>query len=146
MSKEKLKAVIHKVDGGQKPVRSTNGSACFDVFARKIERVSPFYYKVYVGIKSDIPEGFMAELSPRSSITDTGWGMANSIGIIDSDFKYEWQARFRPFYNGEVEKVFPYKVGDRVAQFRIVKDNYLGIEGVTLLTNERKGGHGHTGK
>lgn len=141
------KVEIKTVDGGTSPVKSTKGSACYDLFARKIEKVTPHYYKIYLGITSDIPEGYLAEVFSRSSVTDTGWGLANSVGVIDSDFKNkEWQARFRPFYNGEREMVFPFKGGDRVAQFRIVKEDTIKIDGVVVLDNKREGGHGHTGR
>lgn len=39
------------------------------------------------GISVKPPEGFYTEIVPRSSLTKTGWIMANSIGIIDPTYR-----------------------------------------------------------
>lgn len=137
---------INTVEGGQRPIASTREAAGFDVFAREIIKVNDYYYKVKLGITSKMSPEYYAELCCRSSITDTGWGMANSEGIIDADFEHEWQARFRPFKDNVRDWVFPYKVGDRVAQFIIKKKEDVLIKGVDYANEERKGGHGSTGK
>lgn len=38
------------------------------------------------GIKVQVPEGYYVEVVPRSSLSKTGWVMANSVGIIDNTY------------------------------------------------------------
>jgi dUTP pyrophosphatase len=38
------------------------------------------------GVALDIPVGFYVEMAPRSSVSNTGYMLANSIGIIDAGF------------------------------------------------------------
>jgi len=38
------------------------------------------------GIAVSPPQGFYLEIVPRSSISKTGWVLANSVGIIDPDY------------------------------------------------------------
>lgn len=38
------------------------------------------------GIKVQVPTGFYAEIVPRSSLSKTGWMMANSVGVIDASY------------------------------------------------------------
>jgi dUTP pyrophosphatase len=39
------------------------------------------------GIKLDIPFGYYAEIVPRSSLSKTGYILANSVGIIDNSYR-----------------------------------------------------------
>lgn len=134
------------VEGGKEPILGSEHAACFDLYAREVIKVNEGYFKVKLGIKTAIPVGYYAELDARSGITDTGWGVANSLGIIDSDYRGEWQIRFRRFANVN-EMVFPYKVGDRCAQFMIKKKIPTRLVLVDELTKtvRGEGGHGHTG-
>ena len=159
------------------PEKGSVDAACYDVRAREIIKVNDGYYKVKLGFKSEIPVGFDGGLVPRSSITDTGWFIPNSPGTIDADFRGEWQARFRAQPNGtkwemvEVEigckdcedgeecetmqvpitvltyPEFPYKVEDRVAQFKLNKLVDTKITTVASLTDtvRGEGGYGSTG-
>jgi dUTPase len=142
---KKDKLIIHTVDGGQKPVKSTTHSAGVDMFAREIIKVNEGYYKVKLGIWSEMPDDRYVSIVPRSSISDLGWVLCNSPGTIDADFtgeKNEWQARFRSVS----DMPFPYKVGDRVAQFIVRKKDDIVIEGIEEKDVVRTSGHGHTGK
>jgi dUTP pyrophosphatase len=38
------------------------------------------------GIKLQVPSGYYVEVVPRSSLSKTGWVLANSIGIIDNTY------------------------------------------------------------
>lgn len=142
---------LELVEGGKLPIKGSEGAACFDVYAREIIYVGDFYYKVKLGFKTAIPKGKHAKLLARSGITDTGWSLCNSCGIIDSDFRGEWEARFRPFvqgvekHNGDVDlylQAFPYKEGERVAQFMIRKDDDEEINLVDSLDETERGAGG----
>ena len=170
---------VELIDGNElfTPLKATEFASCYDVRAREIKKVNDGYYKVKLGFKTEIPVGKGADLKPRSSITDTGWFMPNSPGEIDSDYRGEWQIRFRAQPNGtkwemievevgckdcengeecEIMQVpvtvltypeFPYKVGDRVGQFKLteVLDTQINITTSLSDTSRGEGGHGSTG-
>ena len=169
-----LNVLVEVIKDGILPVQGSDEAACFDAYAREIIKVDEFYYKVKLGFKTDIPKGYKGILNPRSSISDTGWRMANGYdesdkdaqhgGVIDSDYVGEWQIRFRPFDNEVVDvecgiaivatpkKAFPFKVGERVAQFNFAKVEETKLEQkltegkVNKDTERGEGGHGSTGK
>lgn len=39
------------------------------------------------GISVKPPDGFYVEIVPRSSISKTGWMLANNVGIVDPDYR-----------------------------------------------------------
>lgn len=141
----------------KEPKKGTPKSACYDVFISKIEQTEDGMVICYLGFSSEIPEGYKAELYARSNITKHGWVLANGVGIIDSDFRHEWQARFRPLLftckdpdndNGILldMKPFPYELGDACAQFSIEKEIKINLQTVNqeFDKTERDGGFGHT--
>lgn len=146
MKVEKFNLMV--VEGGKMPVKKTEGAACYDVYAREIIRVSSSYYKVKLGIKTEFPITNYCELADRSGTTDTGWCICNSLGFIDSDFRGEWQARFRPFQSDNGIPHFPFKEGERVAQFIYKKkeDDEFSIVDKLTETDRGEGGHNSTGR
>ena len=76
------------------------------------------FYLIPLGVAMEIPEGFKANLYPRSS-TYKKWKIifANSVGNIDSSYSGnddEWKASVIALGNTTIE------VGDKIAQFEIV--------------------------
>ena len=94
------------------------------------------------GIATEIPEGYVGLVFPRSSIRKYGLALANSIGVIDSGYRGEIMCSFKP--TGSCPT---YNVGDKIAQLIIMpypEINY--VETTELSDSERgKGGHGSTG-
>ena len=94
------------------------------------------------GIATEIPEGYVGLVFPRSSIRKYGLALANSIGVIDSGYRGEIMCSFKP--TGSCPT---YNVGDKIAQLIIMpypETNY--IESTELSDSERgEGGHGSTG-
>lgn len=145
---------IKLVDDGRIPEKTTDNAACYDVFAREIEKVAEDTYYVKLGFKATPDKEFKIVLVPRSSITKTDWILQNSPGQGDPDFPLEYQARFKAFPNGYDKKTnkltyseFPYKVGDRVAQMyisSIYNLHFNVVNNISESTN-RKGGFGSTG-
>jgi dUTPase len=146
----------------KQPIKGTEEAACYDCYCAHIEEKEDGLVICYLGFSQEIPKGWKAIIDPRSSIRNTGWVMANSRGTVDSDFRSEIQASFRPlpvvkseitprggvFHKSSsiVLNDFPYKVGDRVCQISWEKVNEVEFEIVdTLSESNRKGGHGHTG-
>ena len=125
------------------PKQCTNGAAGFDLTAVSVDEDS-LTVRCDTGIAVEIPDGYAGLLFPRSSVYKTGLAMANSVGLIDSDFRGAISAIF---YKRRHE-VNPYKVGDRVAQLVIVPlMNVKFVEVDELSETERgAGGFGSTGR
>lgn len=98
-----------------------------------------------LGVGMILPEGYEAHVVPRSStFLRFGILMVNSIGIIDNSYSGDndqWMfpaLAMRPTFIAE---------GDRIAQFRIVKNQPdVDIVEVEKLNSESRGGLGSTGE
>lgn len=109
--------------------------------------------KISLGVAMQLPKGYEAHVLPRSSTFDK-WGimLTNSMGIIDNSYCgdndiWSFQAiSMRPAHtvNGRVGSMI--KAGDRICQFRIVKNQpkLRFIEYLVFLCKDR-GGYGSTG-
>lgn len=134
------------------PKKATEGSACYDVKARRIDFNDDGLVICYLGFKTEIPLGFKGEMVPRSNLTKYAWVMQNSPAQMDSDFRGEWQVRFRPIpiKQGDMlyTQKFPYEVGDSVAQIYFEKEEKVDFIPVKELSKTKRGegGFGHTGK
>lgn len=126
------------------PIYATDGSAGLDCFVHdwthdELNNAE----KCKLGFAIEIPKGYVGLLFPRSSVYDRHLTMANCVGVIDSDYRGEVQARF---YLGPNENNF-YTVGERCAQLIIVpypKINFI-ISDYLTNTERGEGGHGSTG-
>lgn len=156
-----LKVKIKKLrDNATIPKQATKFAAGWDVTAAKVEQVEDDLVICYLGFGLDIPEGYKLVLVPRSSLTKTKWILQNSPGQGDSDYKGEYQYRFRalPIKTNESRNPFevsfsisypefPYKEGDRIGQVFLEKVLPIEFEEVEELTQTERGegGFGSTG-
>ena len=125
------------------PRQMTDGSAGMDLTATSMEMTGQ-YIEYGVGLAVAIPEGYVGLLFPRSSISRMEMSMANSVGVIDSDYRGEIKVRLR--YKQPIPS-YLYAVGERVAQLVIVPYVQADPQLVDILpATERKGGFGSTGK
>lgn len=158
-----MKKINYKLEeGGKDPISMSSQAACLDVFARTVEYNKEFgFLSIKLGIIVEVPDGYVVDLMPRSSISKKGLIMANSPGQIDPDFRGEVEARFFPVITpalinsvlGGVDKMAGYmegiyKVGESVAQIRLIKNETRDIDWVrveTLSETDRgEGGFGST--
>lgn len=101
------------------------------------------------GISIQIPDGYYADLRPRSSISKYDLVLANSVGTIDSDYRGELILKFKPsahyVVNGEGVM---YNVGDRIAQLVILPYPKVSFVEVDELSDTERGagGFGSTNK
>lgn len=100
---------------------------------------------IRLGVGMILPDGYEAILAPRSS-TPSKFGImcAHSIGVIDNSYSGdsdEWHFSAVAVRDTVIEK------GDRIAQFRIVKNQpYIIFETVEHLNEKSRGGIGSTGR
>ena len=101
--------------------------------------------KFGLGVAMELPEGYEAEIRPRSS-TFKKYGLiqTNSVGTIDNSYKGdndEWMVEFIAMRDGTINRF------DRVCQFRIWENQpQFEFEEVDRLGNEDRGGFGSTGR
>lgn len=140
----KLKLVTEKFI----PKYATKGSAGFDLFCNNKKEIIAKpnqVVKVPTGLKMSIPEGYFGAVYPRSSAgIKSRISLANSTGIIDSDYRGELILFL--VNNGDEELVI--NNGDRLAQMVIQPFVQVDFEVVEALddTERGEGGIGSTGK
>lgn len=76
------------------PLKATDGSAGFDLYADTIGESAPIYpgetKLIGTGIAMEIPEGYFGAIYARSGLaTKKGLRPANCVGVIDSDYRGE---------------------------------------------------------
>ena len=104
---------------------------------------------ISLGVSMHLPEGYHAQLLPRSStFKNFGIIMANSMGIIDNSYCGDndiWRFPALCFGDEDGDPVSISK-GDRIAQFRIVRNSEpVTFNPVDTLGNEDRGGFGSSG-
>jgi dUTP pyrophosphatase len=130
------------------PSYATPGSSGMDLRADLSEPVDiePMQRMLIpTGISMAIPEGFEAQVRPRSGLAlKQGLTCLNSPGTIDADYRGEIKVILINL-SGEKQRI---QDGDRIAQLviqRVEKAEWMLSE--TLNVTERaEGGFGHTGK
>lgn len=102
------------------PTQSYTEAAAWDLYASSVETVDyegKYGYIAYgTGIAMEIPSGYVGKIFPRSSVSTTGLILANSVGIIDPDYRGEISFRFKWIPN-----TIKYAVGERIGQIRLEK-------------------------
>lgn len=127
------------------PERATDGSAGYDLVATTAIK-NPAGTCVYgTGVAVEIPPDHVGLLFPRSSIAWTGMMVANSVRVIDSDYRGEISAVMHRVRDGVKP---PYKEGDRIGQLVIVESprvKFIQVEELSETTRGQ-GGYGSTGR
>jgi dUTP pyrophosphatase len=143
-----LKIKFKKKDESSKlPYKGSLNAACYDVYAHSVKVQRPNKIVVGLGFSTEIPPGFKGVIVPRSSIAKTNWFLANSIGVIDSDYRGEWMMVLKTL-ESVVYDALPFAINDRCAQIYFEKVNDVEFEEVDELTDtiRGEGGFGSTGK
>ncbi len=144
---QKVTIKLRVLPGAKMPEYKSEGSAGADIFAflEKSMRIEPGEtVLVPTGIFVELPEGFEAQIRPRSGLAlQHGITLLNTPGTIDSDYRGEIKIIMTNFGKG------PYVVenGMRIAQMVITRVWYADFIIVSELkeTKRNDGGFGHTG-
>lgn len=132
----------------QVPQQATLYAGGHDLTAVSIEHCGDDSVICHLGFALQLPAGYMMRISPRSSLTKTGWVMQNSPGLCDPDYFGEYQVRFKALNEAYVHLGFPYKAGDRVAQCYLEKIwsvEFEQVEELTIIGDRDPAGYGTTG-
>ena len=132
------------------PAKAHPSDAAFDLTAMAVETLRPGVYAFDTGISIQCEPGYYAEVAPRSSIVKTDFMLANSIGVIDPDYRGRIRVVLR--YLGDDadrgEAQANRMLSDRIAQLLVRKVEPARMERVENLEDTRRGegGFGSTGK
>ncbi len=130
------------------PAYATSGSAAVDIRAAIEEAVTvPAGGRLAVpsGLAISLPPNAVALLCPRSGLSlKHGITLANSIGVIDSDYRGEILVSLRNTSDTD----FPVEPGDRIAQLMVLPVYTAAFHEVEELdeTERGTGGFGSTGR
>ncbi len=132
------------VDAAQSLKQAHSGDACFDlgsVSHRQVSEKDASFHEYGTGLALEIPHGYVGLVFPRSSVSNTGALMCNSVGVIDAGYRGEVRVRYK-------SERAPYKVGERVGQLMILPLPEIEFEESNELADSARGtgGFGSTGK
>lgn len=98
---------------------------------------------VPLGFKARLPDGFEAQIRPRSGTTfKKGLQIPNAPGTIDADFPDEWMVLVR----NPTPRPIRLEHGERIAQMVLHRFEVLPFEeGTVGRSTDRAGGFGSTG-
>ncbi|MFZ8801373.1 MAG: dUTP diphosphatase [Candidatus Calescibacterium sp.] len=126
------------------PVYSTDGSAGLDLFsAEEVEIPAGQWKLVGTGISIELPDGFEAQVRPRSGLALKGITVLNTPGTIDPDYRGE----VKVILFNVSDQNFKVEKGMKIAQLVISKFERVKVEVVDKLSDTKRGegGFGSTG-
>lgn len=126
------------------PEYKTSGSACFDLKAsQSVILKKKVVTSVPTGLKIEFPKDHVLLIFVRSGLASKGFLMANSVGVIDSDYRGE----IKILLLNTTDDDFLISSGDRIAQGMLLKIDQASFQFVSELsnTNRGEGGFGSTG-
>ena len=145
-----MKVRIKKLHEGAKvPSYSKEGDAGLDFTAVEISRDNVGNITYHTGLAVEIPQGYVGLLFPRSSISKKQQFLTNCVGVIDSGYRGEIMAKFKPVMGTydtilELFESNEYQVGDRIVQLIILPYPQIEFEEVEELSSSERG-HGGFG-
>ena len=144
----KLKIKIKKFrDEAKTPSFQSEDAVGADLVAIKIVKNGLFRIWYDCEFAAEIPKGYAGLIFPRSSISKLPLVLANSVGVVDPDYRGSFQIKFNRTFPGIFSRK-KYKIGERIAQLLIIKVasvEYVSSEIITE-TKRGKGGFGSTGR
>ena len=127
------------------PAYAKLGDAGLDLTATSKEWSDEFKCWVYgTGLAVEIPEGYVGLIFPRSSVRKYSLALTNCVGVIDSGYRGEIMATYRPQSSGSGAG---YNIGDKVCQLIIMPYPIVKPIVAEELSETERGvnGHGSTG-
>ena len=129
----------------QLPTRGSKDAAGLDLYCPfHIKVPADSQKKIPLGVAVEIPKEYMGLLVPRSSMSKTPLRCANSVGVIDADYRGELSIAYE---NISCSDYMIFR-GDRIAQLIILPIAIVDVEEVHSLSETERGigGYGSTGR
>ena len=130
----------------KEPVKATEGSAGYDLFAAEAKTIVPNSSQIIcLDLRWAIPQGFFGKVFPRSSIIKN-YNMTVDAGLIDSDYK----GLIYVLLSNHYKKAFTIRTGDRISQVVFLEKfdvQFTKVNKKEDLGNTKRGngGFGSTG-
>lgn len=146
-----MKIKIKRIHGAAViPSNHSDGAAGFDLVAVDADiNYKKGFISYKTGLCMEIPKGYAGFIFPRSSIRNTVHSFANSVAVIDSDYRGEIiiSMRFKEFQSLDLDNDV-YKVGDRIGQMIIMPIPEVTYQEEAELSDTKRGkkGFGSTGR
>lgn len=100
-------------------------------------------YESYISV--DIPLGYYVELVPRSSLSKTGYMLANSVGIIDPGFIGTIKVPLIKIDASMPDLELPARVCQLLLKQYVICESYDASNDESIQTSRGDGGFGSTG-
>lgn len=128
------------------PEYKTSGAAAFDLYARKDVTI-PIHQVAYIplNIAIQLPKGYWALISARSSLHKRGLTPANGIGVGDWDYRGDGDEYTAAVYNYTDRDVI-IKKGERVYQMIILEREKVEFVECDKFMAKNRGSFGTTGR
>ena len=129
------------------PKRGHETDAGIDLTAMSVDQKKTNIFFFDTGISIQLSEGYYAEILPRSSIIKTDFFLANSVGIIDPEYRGHIIMPFRYVGNSNGFEAAEQLLNKRIGQLIVRKLERCQIKIVESLENTDRGsgGFGSTG-
>ena len=145
--KEALVVKISKVyEDAIIPTKAHKSDAGYDMYVHS-SYINGDIISYGLGVKMEIPFGYVGLIFPRSSVFTQDLMLSNCVGVIDSGYRGEIQAKFR-VTKDDYKNI--YKPGDRCCQIIIMPFPYVVLKEVPeaelTLSDRGENGYGSSGK
>ena len=128
------------VETAKMPTKAHTTDAGADLTAVSREWNEEYRCWIYgTGIATEIPEGYVGLVFPRSSIRKYTLAQCNCIGVIDSHYNGKIMLSYKP--TNDVQKL--YEIGDKIAQLIILPYPEVSYTEVENLSETDRGENGH---
>ena len=128
------------VETAKCPIKAHPTDAGADLTAVSREWNKEYGCWIYgTGIATEIPEGYVGLVFPRSSIRKYTLAQCNAVGVIDSSYRGEIMVSYK--LTSDVEKI--YNIGDKIAQLIILPYPEVSYKEVETLSETDRGENGH---
>jgi len=143
----RLKMQLH-YPGMSLPVKAHPSDAGFDLTCMEVIDKGNQVYFLDTGVSLEPPAGFYVELYPRSSVYKTNFFQANSVGIIDPDYRGRIYFPFRYLGQGDGLAEAKALIGTRIGQLVVKRQEQVQLDLSEHLNDTHRGenGFGSTGK
>lgn len=138
VSSENVTKIKKLTDDAIIPTKANNSDSGLDLYiVRKIKEVNGVHF-YGTGIAIQPPNGVYFEVVPRSSMSKSGYILANSIGVIDSSYTGEIILALMPVMDDPVAIVYPYRICQLIPRYYIPV-NLVEVDTLDVTERSDKG-------
>lgn len=137
--------VFKTLENAVTPTKASYSDAGYDLTIIKEHKKLNSDTSLYdTGIKLNIPNGYYVEIVPRSSISKSGYMLANNVGIIDQSYRGNLFVALRKINKDCGDLELPWKCCQLIVRKQVYANMELSLNDFNI-TNRGDGGFGSTG-